>query len=53
MQVDFIDPLQVQHQGETTRVGEMLRYQSQLADELHERDRVNTYGSFYIADLQV
>jgi S-adenosylmethionine-diacylglycerol 3-amino-3-carboxypropyl transferase len=53
MQVDFIDPLQVQHQGETAQVGEMLRYQSQLADELHERDRVNTYGSFYIADLQV
>ncbi|QDT26931.1 DUF3419 family protein [Gimesia panareensis] len=53
MEVDFIDPLQVQHRGQTTRVGELLSYQNQLADELHQRDRVNTYGSFYIADLQV
>ncbi|QDV16478.1 hypothetical protein Pan153_11070 [Gimesia panareensis] len=53
MEVDFIDPLQVQHQGQSTRVGELLSYQNQLADELHQRDRVNTYGSFYIADLQV
>lgn len=53
MEVDFIDPLQVQHQGQSTRVGELLTYQNQLADELHQRDRVNTYGSFYVADLQV
>jgi S-adenosylmethionine-diacylglycerol 3-amino-3-carboxypropyl transferase len=53
MQVDFIDPLPVQHQGQKTQVGELLSYQNQLAEELHQRDRVNTYGSFYIADLQV
>ena len=52
MQVDFIDPLKIQYQGRTTEMGELLRYQSQLASELHQQDRVNTYGSFYIADLQ-
>lgn len=51
--VDFIDPLKVQREGQEQEVGELLQYQSQLASELHERDRVNTYGSFYIADLLV
>ncbi|WP_339734706.1 BtaA family protein [uncultured Gimesia sp.] len=53
MKVDFIDPLKVQCQGRSREVGELLNYQSQLASELHGRDRVNTYGSFYIADLLV
>ncbi|EMI19810.1 hypothetical protein RMSM_03261 [Rhodopirellula maiorica SM1] len=29
----------------------MLNYHSDLATDLHSRDRVHTYGSFYIADL--
>ena len=53
MQVDFVDPIQVQHDGKNREVGELLQYQNQLATELHEQDRVNTYGSFYIADLLV
>ena len=39
------------------RFGVVRRYQSgpvsemRVAAELHEQDRVHTYGSFYIADL--
>jgi S-adenosylmethionine-diacylglycerol 3-amino-3-carboxypropyl transferase len=29
----------------------MLTYHRELATELHEKDRVHTYGSFHIADL--
>lgn len=53
MKVDFIDPLKVQREGREREVGELLQYQSHLASELHQQDRVNTYGSFYIADLLV
>ncbi|MCC9602798.1 BtaA family protein [Stieleria sp. JC731] len=49
--VDFVDPLIVASDGKQTRLGELLRYQSDLANQLHQRDRVHTYGSFYIADL--
>ena len=51
MEVDFINPLKVQHRGQELELGNLLDYQNQLAASLHERDRVNTYGSFYIADL--
>ncbi|MCA9041282.1 MAG: BtaA family protein [Planctomycetaceae bacterium] len=51
MQVDFIDPLKVLYQGAETCVGELLQYEPELAQQLHNQDRVNTYGSFYIADL--
>jgi S-adenosylmethionine-diacylglycerol 3-amino-3-carboxypropyl transferase len=30
-----------------------LTYHDQLAADLHEKDRVHTYGSFFIADLAV
>jgi S-adenosylmethionine-diacylglycerol 3-amino-3-carboxypropyl transferase len=49
--VDYVDPLQVHRQGRTRRVGEYLQYHSELARECHERDRVHTYGSFYVADI--
>lgn len=32
-------------------VGDRLRFQLELAETLHRRDRVNTYGSFWIADV--
>jgi S-adenosylmethionine-diacylglycerol 3-amino-3-carboxypropyl transferase len=38
--------------GKKRRLGELLHYQSDLATELHAKDRVNTYGSFYIARLK-
>lgn len=33
------------------RVGDRLEFQLELAEELHRRDRVNTYGSFWVADV--
>ena len=52
LSVDFVDPIKVQLNGGQTKMGDVLQYHSELAEELHEQDRVNTYGSFYIADLQ-
>ena len=49
--VDFIDPIEVEVGGRRRRLGELLTYHRALATELHARDRVHTYGSFYIADL--
>ena len=51
--VDFIDPIPVQVSGQEYRLGDLLTYHQDLAEELHARDRVHTYGSFYIADLAV
>lgn len=48
--VDYVDPIPVEVAGRKVRVGEMLNYQRALAADLHEIDRVHTYGSFYIAD---
>ncbi|HMP59265.1 MAG TPA: BtaA family protein [Gemmatales bacterium] len=53
LQVDFVDDLLVRHRGRTRRVGDVLTYNTTLAQQLHVRDRVHTYGSFYIADLAV
>ncbi len=51
LHVDFIDPIEVTLDGRKTKVGDLLTYQSELAEKLHGQDRVHTYGSFYIADL--
>ncbi len=51
MQCDHIDALFVRSGKELVRLGEVLNYDRPLAAELHARDRVHTYGSFYIADL--
>lgn len=48
---DFVDPIEVTVDGQTRRLGELLDYDRELADELHARDRVNTYGSLSIATL--
>ncbi|MCA8997436.1 MAG: BtaA family protein [Planctomycetaceae bacterium] len=52
LKVDFVDPIEVQVNGSKTKMGELLHYNQDLAAELHPIDRVNTYGSFYIADLR-
>jgi S-adenosylmethionine-diacylglycerol 3-amino-3-carboxypropyl transferase len=53
LKVDYVDPIEVTTQsGKRARVGELLSYNQKLAQTLHKRDRVQTYGSFYIADLQ-
>ncbi len=51
LRTDFIDLVQVQAGGRMTRVNELLTYETDLAKELHQNDRVHTYASFYIADL--
>lgn len=48
-EVDYVDPLRVRHKGSETCVGELLRYDSARAADCHKRDRVHTYGSFYLA----
>ncbi|MDF1845311.1 MAG: DUF3419 family protein [Rubripirellula sp.] len=52
LQVNFVDALKIQAGGKQTSVGDLLCYDTKLASELHSRDRVNTYGSFCIADVK-
>lgn len=51
LKTDFVDRVNVRMNGQFRELGELLHYKSDLAAELHEQDRVHTYGSFYIADL--
>lgn len=51
LRTDFLDRVQVRRDREVCRLSELLRYDRSLASELHARDRVHTYGSFYIADI--
>jgi S-adenosylmethionine-diacylglycerol 3-amino-3-carboxypropyl transferase len=51
LEVDFIDPIEVSVNNSQVRLGELFTYHTDWAAELHKRDRVHTYGSFYIADL--
>lgn len=48
---DFLDGLMVKYKGGYKQLGTLLTRQTALAEELHNRDRVNTYGSFHIVDL--
>lgn len=51
LRTDFIDDVEVSLDGELQKISSRLSYNTALADELHVVDRVHTYGSFYIADL--
>ena len=51
LRTDFIDRVQVTVDGQLRPISDMLTYHSELSDELHAKDRVHTYGSFYIADF--
>jgi S-adenosylmethionine-diacylglycerol 3-amino-3-carboxypropyl transferase len=53
LRTDFIDRIQVTVDGEFRKLADMLTYHPEMSDELHAKDRVHTYGSFYIADLAV
>ena len=53
LRTDYVDRAQVRVNGCDCRVGELLTYYCEMAHSLHRRDRVHTYGSFYIADLGV
>jgi S-adenosylmethionine-diacylglycerol 3-amino-3-carboxypropyl transferase len=52
LRVEYVDPLEVRVAGQRCHVGALLTYDRRLAAELHAQDRVHTYGSFYIAELQ-
>lgn len=49
---EFVNTLPIQLNGSTQPLGDLLSYNRPLAEELHRVDRVHTYGSFCIADLQ-
>ena len=51
LKTDFVDRVNVRLNGTQRELGELLTYNKELAAELHELDRVHTYGSFYIADV--
>jgi len=52
MKVEYVEPIRVKVNGQEKRVGELVTYNTELAEKLHEVDRVHTYGSFYIADFK-
>jgi S-adenosylmethionine-diacylglycerol 3-amino-3-carboxypropyl transferase len=52
LKTDFLDRVQVTVDSEPRQLPQFLTYHPSLAGELHAKDRVHTYGSFYIADLQ-
>ncbi|MBL4883073.1 MAG: BtaA family protein [Planctomycetaceae bacterium] len=52
LSVEFIDPISVKYQGNDCTLGDVLEYKSEVSDELHQIDRVHTYGCFYIAHLK-
>ena len=51
LRTEFIDRVEVLHDGKQRKLPELLTYHSEMSARLHELDRVHTYGSFYIADL--
>ena len=51
LRTDFIDNVNILKNGESKPISPMLTYNQELANELHQKDRVHTYGSFYIAEL--
>ncbi|MCA9224434.1 MAG: DUF3419 family protein, partial [Planctomycetales bacterium] len=51
LRTDFLDRVEINHGGKLRALPELLKLNPDLAAELHERDRVHTYGSFYIADF--
>jgi S-adenosylmethionine-diacylglycerol 3-amino-3-carboxypropyl transferase len=51
LRTDFLKRVQVKVNGRLRELPSLLTYNRELAEELHAKDRVHTYGSFYIADL--
>lgn len=51
LQTDFVNRAQIHFDGRPRQVGELLQFNHDLARELHVRDRVHTYGSFFIANM--
>ncbi len=53
LRTEFIDEVHVTINNQRTALPELLTYRNELSTQLHQLDRVHTYGSFYIADLAV
>jgi S-adenosylmethionine-diacylglycerol 3-amino-3-carboxypropyl transferase len=51
LRTDFLEQVQVNLNGEIQNICPSLTHNEPLASELHQKDRVHTYGSFYIADI--
>lgn len=51
LETDFIEQVRVLRNGNQQKINDSLTYHPELAAELHQKDRVHTYASFYIADL--
>lgn len=49
LRTDFIDQVEINYQGRLQNVRSLLEFDTALSADLHPRDRVHTYGSFYIA----
>lgn len=52
LHVDFVDPIPVKINKTWHSLGNLLTYEKDKAQQLHKLDRVHTYGSFYIAQVQ-
>ncbi|NES24313.1 MAG: BtaA family protein [Symploca sp. SIO3E6] len=52
-EVEYLNPICVSAQGRQYNLADILKYDNDLAQQLHPQDRVHTYGSFYIADLVI
>ena len=53
LKTDFLDKVSVTAGNKQRALPELLTYHPDPAAHLHPKDRVHTYGSFYIADLGV
>ena len=53
LRTSFLERVRVAVDGRSVELPELLHYHRDLAQTLHARDRVHTYGSFSIADLRV
>jgi S-adenosylmethionine-diacylglycerol 3-amino-3-carboxypropyl transferase len=51
LETDFINRVMITKNGSEQKINDSLTYHPELASELHVKDRVHTYASFYIADL--
>jgi S-adenosylmethionine-diacylglycerol 3-amino-3-carboxypropyl transferase len=49
--VEYLDPMVIESVTGNFNLGSKLKYESELANQLHKIDRVHTYGSFYVAEI--
>ncbi len=52
LRTDFVEQVRVNRNGQSVSLNQLLTYDTELAKELHAKDRVHTYASFYIASLR-